>query len=92
MAGVIRSAQSRGRILPEIEMEAGMGFLGSLDIRRAVMIVGTLLIAFGVGHVMQSTVGRDQDMATVGDEPDAAPLLRAPAPRPRAASSARRNA
>ena len=82
MAGVIRSAQSRGRILPEIEMEAGMGFLGSLDIRRAVMIVGTLLIAFGVGHVMQSTVGRDQDMATVGDEPDAAPLLRAPAQDP----------
>jgi hypothetical protein len=44
--------------------------------RRAVMIVGTLLIAFGSGYVMQTGLQSDTPVSTNGVFPDAAPLIR----------------
>ena len=50
--------------------------LASLNWRRVVLIVGTLLVAFGSGHVMQTILVEPSDVATTGDAPDAAPVLR----------------
>ena len=53
-----------------------MSLFASLNWRRALMIVGTLLIAFGSGHVMQSVSTKNTSVANTGLAPDAAPLIR----------------
>ena len=53
-----------------------MSLLASLNWRRVVMIVGTLLIAFGSGHVMQTAAVKNTPVANTGVAPDAAPLMR----------------
>jgi hypothetical protein len=57
-------------------MEAGMSLLASLNWRRVLMIVGTLLVAFGSGHVMQTVAVKNTPMANTGVAPDAAPVIR----------------
>jgi hypothetical protein len=57
-------------------MEAGMSLLASLNWRRVLMIVGTLLVAFGSGHVMQNLAVRNIPVANTGVAPDAAPVIR----------------
>ncbi|MGI9394037.1 MAG: hypothetical protein ACR2OY_05275, partial [Boseongicola sp.] len=59
-----------------------MGLLASLNWRRIVMIVGTLLIAFGSGHIMQTAAVRNTPVAKTEATPDAAPLIRGTGQRP----------
>ena len=53
-----------------------MSLFASLNWRRALMIVGTLLIAFGSGHVMQTVAAKNTPVVSTGVEIDAAPLIR----------------
>ncbi len=53
-----------------------MSLFASLNWRRVLMIVGTLLIAFGSGHVMQTAAVKNTPIAKPGATPDAAPLIR----------------
>ena len=60
-----------------------MEFLAAFGWRRAFTALAALLIAFGVGYLMQSVFVEHTPMATVDELPDAAPILRS-ADRPRA--------
>lgn len=53
-----------------------MRFFASLNWRRVLMIIGTLLIAFACGHFMQSGFAGNTPVATTTDGPDAGPILR----------------
>ncbi len=53
-----------------------MNLFAALNWRRALMIVGTLLVAFASGHVMQSLAVNNTPLVNTGIAPDAAPLLR----------------
>lgn len=53
-----------------------MGFFASLDKRRWVTVLATLLLAFLSGHVMQTVLADRADVATTEDGPDAGPALR----------------
>jgi hypothetical protein len=68
-----------------------MGFLASLDRRRVLTAIIALVLAFGSGHLMQTVLRDDNSVATFGDQPDAAPVLRRnetqrPLPTPPAAT------
>lgn len=52
-----------------------MRFFASLKVPRAVTIIGTLLIAFFCGHLMQNVLANSSDVATTGTAPNAAPIL-----------------
>ena len=53
-----------------------MKVFATLDWRRAVTAVVALFLALGCGYLMQNVLASDHPIATVGDEPDAAPVLR----------------
>lgn len=59
-----------------------MSFFASMDRKRVVTAIVTMLVAFGTGHVMQAMVARE-NTATLEDIPEAAPTLRSTGePRP----------
>jgi hypothetical protein len=53
-----------------------MGLFASIDRRRAATAAVALLIALGAGHFMQATVAGEEGVATLGDDPEAAPILK----------------
>lgn len=54
-----------------------MSFRDSATRRRIIYILSVMALAFSAGHIMQTVLARDTDMAVRGIAPDAGPTVRA---------------